>query len=143
MQRYPKDRTVRNQKGRSLYLQAKYQAALAEFEETLKIDAEDLNAHYNAMLCFKALGKTAEAVAEEKWYRYFKDDERAKAVMADFRQAHPFDNRESLPVHVHDEPAPAEAMPPDWISEIGPKGYEYKGKIYETPKLTDDRPSGA
>ena len=142
--KYPKDRNVLNQRARVLYLAGRYAAALPSIDAVLAIDGEDLAAHYNAMLCLKALGRTDEAAAEEKWYRYFKDDESARAVLAEYRIAHPYDNRESLPVHVHDEPAPAKAEAPSWLAEIGPNGYAYKAYA---PKgemvLRDDRPQGA
>jgi thioredoxin-like negative regulator of GroEL len=142
--KYPNDRNVLNQKARALYLAGRYAEALPSIDAVLAIDGEDLAAHYNAMLCLKALGRTEEAAAEERWYRYHKDDESARALLAEYRIAHPYDNRESLPIHVHDEPAPAKAAPPVWIAEIGPKGYEYKAYA---PKgemvLKDDRPKGA
>ncbi len=142
--KFPKDRFVLNQKARVLYLAGRYAEALPSIDKVLASDGEDLGAHYNAMLCLKALGRTEEAAAEEKWYRFFKDDESARALLADYRIAHPYDNRESLPVHVHDEAQPAEAAPPPWLAEIGPNGYAYKGYA---PKgemvLKDDRPTGA
>ena len=142
--KFPKDRFVLNQKARTLYLAGRYSEALPPIDAVLAIDGEDLAAHYNAMLCLKALGRTEEAAAEEKWYRFFKDDESARALLADYRIAHPFDNRESLPVHVHDDAQPAKADPPAWLAEIGPNGYAYKGYA---PKgemvLKDDRPEGA
>ncbi len=142
--KFPKDRFVLNQKARVLYLAGRYAEALPPIDKVLASDSEDLGAHYNAMLCLKALGRTKEAAAEEKWYRFFKDDESARALLADYRIAHPYDNRESLPVHVHDEPVPATAQPPSWLAEIGPNGYAYKGYA---PKgemvLKDDRPAGA
>lgn len=142
--KFPKDRFVLNQKARILYLAGRYAEALAPIDKVLASDGEDLAAHYNAMLCLKALGRTEEAALEEKWYRFFKDDESARALLADYRIAHPFDNRESLPVHVHDDAQPVKAEPPVWLAEIGPKGYAYKGYA---PKgemvLKDDRPAGA
>ena len=142
--KFPKDRFVLNQKARVLYLNGKYAEALPSIDAVLAIDGEDLAAHYNAMLCLKALGRTEEAAAEEKWYRFFKDDESARATLAEYRIAHPYDNRESLAIHVHDEARPAKAEPPVWLAEIGPKGYEYKAYA---PKgemvLKDDRPQGA
>ena len=142
--KFPKDRVVLNQKARVLYLAGKYAEALPPIDAVLAIDGEDLAAHYNAMLCLKALGRSEEAAAEEKWYRFFKDDESARALLADYRIAHPLENRESLPVHVHDDAQPAKAEPPAWLAEIGPKGYAYKGYA---PKgemvLKDDRPQGA
>jgi tetratricopeptide (TPR) repeat protein len=48
---YPRDRVVRNQAGRILFLKRQYTDAIREFEETLRVDPEDLQAHYNLMLC--------------------------------------------------------------------------------------------
>ena len=142
--KFPKDRFVLNQKARVLYLAGRYADALPFIDRVLAIDGEDLAAHYNAMLCLKALGRAEEAVAEEKWYRFFKDDEASRAVLADYRRTHPYDNRESLPIHVHDEPVPAKAALPPWIAEIGPKGYEYKAAVPPNEMvLRDDRPTGA
>ncbi|MGA7992201.1 MAG: multiheme c-type cytochrome [Thermoanaerobaculia bacterium] len=142
--KFPKDRTVLNQKARVLYLAGRYADALPSIDAVLVIDGEDLAAHYNAMLCLKALGRAEEAAAEEQWYRYHKDDESARALLAEYRIAHPYDNRESLPVHVHGEATPAQADPPAWLAEIGRNGYAYKGYA---PKgemvLKDDRPRGA
>jgi tetratricopeptide (TPR) repeat protein len=142
--KFPKDRVVLNQRARVLYLAGRYADALPFIDRVLAIDGEDLAAHYNAMLCLRALGRAEEAAAEEKWYRYFKDDEASRAVLAEFRRTHPFDNRESLPVHVHDESVPAKAEEPSWIAEIGPKGYAYKGAVPKNEMvLKDDRPVGA
>jgi len=142
--KFPKDRVVLNQRARVLYLAGRYADALPFIDRVLAIDGEDLAAHYNAMLCLKALGRAEEAALEEKWYRFYKDDESSRAVLAEYRRAHPFDNRESLPIHVHDEAVPAKAVEPPWLAEIGPKGYAYKAAV--PPKelvLKDDRPVGA
>ena len=139
--KFPKDRVCWNQIARILFLQGKYDDALRAIEKVYAIDPEDLSAHYNAMLCFKALGRKTEGLVEEKWYRYHKEDETAGALMAQFRRDHPFANRESLPIHVHDDAAPAPAPPPPWISQIGPKGYQYKGYAPKGEQvLHDDRP---
>jgi tetratricopeptide (TPR) repeat protein len=140
-EKFPKDRVCWNQVARLLFLQGRYQDALEAIGKVYAIDPEDLSAHYNAMLCFKALGRKKEGAVEERWYRYHKDDETAAALMASFRRDHPFANRESLPIHVHDEASPVAAHPPSWIGEIGPKGYAYQGKAPEGERvLHDDRP---
>jgi tetratricopeptide (TPR) repeat protein len=140
-ERFPKDRVCWNQVARLLFLQGRYEAALEAIGKVYAIDPEDLSAHYNAMLCFKALGRKKEGAIEERWYKYHKDDETATALMASFRRDHPFANRESLPIHVHDEASPVAAHPPSWIGEIGPKGYAYQGKAPEGERvLHDDRP---
>jgi tetratricopeptide (TPR) repeat protein len=56
LQQYPRDRVVRNELGRIYFLQKKYADAVKEFEVTLSIDPEDLQAHYNLMLCYNGLG---------------------------------------------------------------------------------------
>ena len=52
---YPRDRVVRNQIGRILFLQRDYTEAVEEFQKVLAVDPEDLQAHYNLMLCYRGL----------------------------------------------------------------------------------------
>ncbi len=139
--KFPKDRVCWNQVARILFLQGKYDEALRTIAKVYAIDPEDLSAHYNAMLCYKAIGRKNEGAIEERWFKYHKDDETATALMAAFRRDHPFANRESLPIHVHDETASVPAHAPVWLGEIGPKGYAYQGKAPEGEQiLHDDRP---
>ena len=49
--KYPRDRVVLNQLGRVLFLKRQFKEAVAEFDKVLAIDPEDLQAHYNLMLC--------------------------------------------------------------------------------------------
>ena len=58
---YPKDRVVHNDLGRNLFLMQRYKEAMAQFEQTLTIDPEDLTAHYNLMLCYNGLGDEARS----------------------------------------------------------------------------------
>jgi Flp pilus assembly protein TadD len=98
---YPRDRVVRNEVGRILFLQKKYAAAIAEFHQTLSIDPEDLQAHYNLMLCYSGLGDEAHANEHKERYLRFKADESAQAITGPYRQAHPKDNNERQPIHEH------------------------------------------
>jgi len=98
---YPNDRVVRNQMGRMLFLQRKYDLALAEYQHTLAVDPEDLECHYNLMLCYRGLGNNALASREEKLYLRFKADEASRAITGPFKLAHPEDNNEALPIHEH------------------------------------------
>jgi tetratricopeptide (TPR) repeat protein len=140
-EKFPKDRVCWNQIARIRFLQGRYDEALQAIEKVYAVDPEDLSAHYNAMLCFKALGRKEEGAIEERWYKYHKEDETAAALMAAFRRNHPFANRESLPIHVHDEAAPVPAHPAPWMAEIGPKGYAYQGNAPGGEQmLHDDRP---
>ncbi|MGH9200790.1 MAG: tetratricopeptide repeat protein, partial [Vicinamibacterales bacterium] len=99
--RYPRDRVVRNQLGRVLFLERRFKEAIAEFEAALAIDPEDLQAHYNLMLCYQGLGDREQAAREEQLYRRFKADESAQAITGPFRQLNPHDNNERQSVHEH------------------------------------------
>jgi tetratricopeptide (TPR) repeat protein len=98
---YPRDRVVRNQMGRMLFLQRKYLEAVAELEKTLAVDPEDLEAHYNLMLCYRGLNNDEMASREEKLYLRFKADESSRAITGPFKLTHPDDNNEAQPVHEH------------------------------------------
>jgi tetratricopeptide (TPR) repeat protein len=98
---YPRDRVVRNQMGRMLFLERKYQDAVAEFEKTLAVDPEDLEAHYDLMLCYRGLRDDTQAAREEKLYLRFKADESSRAITGPYKLAHPEDNNEAQPIHEH------------------------------------------
>ena len=98
---YPRDRVVRNQMGRMLFLQRKYREAVAELDKTLAVDPEDLEAHYNLMLCYRGLNYNVQAAREEKLYMRFKADESSLAITGPYKLAHPDDNNEAQPVHEH------------------------------------------
>jgi tetratricopeptide (TPR) repeat protein len=98
---YPRDRVNRNQMGRMLFLQRQYAPAVAQYEQTLSVDPEDLEAHYNLMLCYRGLGNDALATREEKLYLRFKADEISRAITGPYKLAHPEDNNEAQPIHEH------------------------------------------
>ncbi len=98
---FPRDRVVHNEVGRVLFLQKRYAEAVKEFEATLSIDPEDLQAHYNLMLCYNGLGDDGKAEAHKARYLRFKADESAQAITGPYRQAHPEDNNERQPIHEH------------------------------------------
>ena len=98
---FPRDRVVRNELGRVLFLQKRYADAVKEFEQTLAIDPEDLQAHYNLMLCYNGLGDDAKANEHKTRYLRFKADESAQAITGPYRQAHAEDNNERQAIHEH------------------------------------------
>ena len=98
---YPQDRVVRNDAGRILFLQKKYADAIREFQYVLTIDPEDLQAHYNLMLCYNGLGQQDRAEEHQKRYLRFKADESAQAVTGPYRISHPEDNNERQAIHEH------------------------------------------
>ena len=101
LKQYPRDRVVRNELGRIYFLQKKYTDAVKEFETTLSIDPEDLQAHYNLMLCYNGLGDEAKAEAHKIRYLRFKADESSQAITGPYRQNHAEDNNERQSVHEH------------------------------------------
>jgi tetratricopeptide (TPR) repeat protein len=101
LQQYPRDRVVRNELGRIYFLQKKYADAVKEFEVTLGIDPEDLQAHYNLMLCYNGLGNEGQAEAHKIRYLRFKADESAQAITGPYRQKNPADNNERQAIHEH------------------------------------------
>ena len=101
LEQFPRDRVVHNEVGRVLFLQKRYADAVKEFETTLSIDPEDLQAHYNLMLCYNGLGNDAKAEEHKVRYLRFKADESAQAITGPYRQAHAEDNNERQPIHEH------------------------------------------
>ena len=100
-EQYPRDRVVRNGIGRILFLQRNYAQAVKEFEYVLTIDPENLQAHYNLMLCYTGLGKEERALEHQQRYLRFKADESAQAITGPYRRQHPEDNNERQPIHEH------------------------------------------
>lgn len=99
--KYPRDRVVLNQTGRVLFLKRRFSEAIAEFKKVLKIDPEDLQAHYNLMLCYRGLGHSDLAAKEQALYNRFKADESAQAITGPYRRLHPEDNNERQQIHEH------------------------------------------
>ena len=98
---YPRDRVVRNQLGRVHFLKRQFADAIGEFKQVLSIDPEDLQAHYNLMLCYQGLGDAANAERERTLYTRFKADEASQAITGPYRQLHEHDNNERQQIHEH------------------------------------------
>ncbi len=101
LSQYPRDRVALNDFGRILFLQRKYQEAVKTLQSVLEIDPEDLQAHYNLMLCYNGLGNEKLAKEHESRYLRFKADESSQAITGPYRQLHPEDNNERQAVHEH------------------------------------------
>jgi tetratricopeptide (TPR) repeat protein len=98
---YPRDRVVLNDLARIYVLQRNYQTALQQLARVFAVDPEDLQAHYNAMLCYQGLGQSDQVARERKLYLRFKADEAAQTITGPYRQSHPADNNERQPIHAH------------------------------------------
>ena len=101
LEQYPRDRVVLNNLGRVLFLQRKYADAVKVLEQVLAIDPEDLQAHYNLMLCYNGLGDEKMAKEHEERYLRFKADEASQAITGPYRQLNPEDNNERQSIHEH------------------------------------------
>ena len=101
LQQYPLDRVVRNELGRILFLERNYRDAVEQFETVLRVDPEDVQAHYNLMLCYNGLGNEARAQAHKQRYLRFKADENAETITGAYRREHPEDNNERQAIHEH------------------------------------------
>ena len=98
---YPRDRVALNDYGRVLFLQRKYADAVKQLDSVLAIDPEDLEAHYNLMLCYRGLGDEKQAHEHEIRYLRFKALESAQTITGPYRQKHPEDNNERQAIHEH------------------------------------------
>ena len=112
---YPRDRVALNDLGRILFLQRKYSEAVKTLQSVLAIDPEDLQAHYNLMLCYSGLGNEKLAKEHEARYLRFKADESSQSVTGPYRQKHPEDNNERQAIHEH----VSVALPPLHPKRIG------------------------
>jgi Flp pilus assembly protein TadD len=99
---YPRDRVVQNQIGRVLFLQRKFPEAVQALQAALAVDPEDVQAHYNLMLCYRGLGEKDKAEREQKLFQRFKADESAQAITAKPRSLSPESNNERQPIHDHE-----------------------------------------
>jgi tetratricopeptide (TPR) repeat protein len=104
--KYPRDRVVLDQIGRVQFLQRRFADAIATFQRVLLVDPEDLQAHYNLMLCYRGIGDTTQAAREQALYTRFKADESAQAITGPYRLKSPEDNNERQQIHEHRQAAP-------------------------------------
>src|SRR5713226_3237974 len=98
---YPHDRVALNNLGRILFLQRKYTDAVKVLQQVLAVDPEDLQAHYNLMLCYNGLGDEKMAKEHQARYLRFKADEASQAITGPYRQLNPEDNNERQSIHEH------------------------------------------
>jgi len=98
---FPRDRVAINNLGRVLFLERKYADAIKVLQQVLAVDPEDLQAHYNLMLCYNGLGDEKMAKEHEARYLRFKADEASQAITGPYRQLNPADNNERQSIHEH------------------------------------------
>jgi Tfp pilus assembly protein PilF len=101
LEEYPRDRVAINNLGRVLFLERKYADAVKILRQVLAVDPEDLQAHYNLMLCYNGLGDEKMAKEHQARYLRFKADEASQAITGPYRQLNPEDNNERQSIHEH------------------------------------------
>jgi tetratricopeptide (TPR) repeat protein len=99
---FPRDRVVLNQIARVLFLERRYAEALPVLDRVCDVDPEDVQMHYTAMLCARALGDRTREAREAALFRRFKADEAAQAITAARRRLSPEDNNERQAIHEHE-----------------------------------------
>ncbi len=101
VRQYPRDRVAQNQVGRILFLERRFAEAVSALKKTLDVDPEDVQAHYNLMLCYRGLGQADKADREGKLFLRFKADEASQSLTAKPRLLSPEDNNERQSIHDH------------------------------------------
>ena len=101
IQQYPRDRVALNQLARILFLSRDYAESLKVLADVAKVDPEDLQMHYTAMLAHRGAGDLAAAARAEALFKRFKADESAQTITADRRRARPEENNERQMIHEH------------------------------------------
>lgn len=99
---YPEDRVVLNQLGRLLFLKRQYREAVGTLDRVLRVDPEDLQAHYTLMLCYRGLNQPDQADRHAALFRRFKADEASQTITAKPRRVSPEDNNERQLIHDHE-----------------------------------------
>jgi len=102
IQQYPRDRVALNQLARILFLSRDYTESLKVLAEVGKVDPEDLQMHYTAMLAQRGAGNMAAAARAEALFMRFKAEESAQAITGDRRRAKPEENNERQLIHEHE-----------------------------------------
>jgi tetratricopeptide (TPR) repeat protein len=98
---YPRDRVVLNQIGRVLFLKRQYKESLSALARVAAVDPEDVQMHYQAMLCYRGLGMRDEANREAQLFQRFKAEESSQSITAKRRLISPEDNNERQNIHDH------------------------------------------
>ena len=117
--KYPRDRVVLNQIGRVLFLQRQFADAIASFQHVLLVDPEDLQAHYNLMLCYQGARRRrarragAGALHALQGRRIGAGDHRPLPAQV------PDDNNERQQIHEHRQPAPPARQSPARAAATG------------------------
>ena len=98
----PNDRVMLKHLGQTHYFAENWSGAQAVYNDVLRIDPEDADAHYNLMLINRKLGEQEQAEYHGEKYLKYKPDEQARSISQIARLKFPHANNEAQPVHSHE-----------------------------------------
>ena len=98
----PNDRVMLKQFGQTHYFAEDWTNAHSIYNDVLRIDPEDADAHYNLMLINRKLGDIGQAKYHREKYLKYKPDEQARSISQIARLKFPHANNEAQPVHSHE-----------------------------------------
>jgi tetratricopeptide (TPR) repeat protein len=97
----PNDRVMLKHFGQTHYFAENWTHAHSIYNDVLRIDPEDADAHYNLMLINRKLGDMGQAKYHSEKYLKYKPDEQARSISQIARLKFPHANNEAQPVHSH------------------------------------------
>jgi len=98
----PNDRVMLKHFGQTHYFAENWSEAHDIYNDVLRIDPEDADAHYNLMLIHRKLGRNDNAKYHSEKYMKYKPDEQARSISQVARLKFPHANNEAQPVHSHE-----------------------------------------
>ena len=98
---YNRDRNLLKKLGQTYFFSENWELARFTYENLLKIDPEDADAHYNLMLVNRNLGIMDRSRSHSKLYLKYKPDEAARSISQSARLKFPQANNEAQLVHSH------------------------------------------
>ncbi|MEM6456752.1 MAG: tetratricopeptide repeat protein, partial [Acidobacteriota bacterium] len=112
LEQYPHDRSVRNALSQLLFLLGDYAAAAEQLQHVLRIDPENRGAHYSLARAYRALGDEERAALHQQRAERVQPNPAGSALTRAYRQAHPFENALTEPIHEHvSQPLDADGQP--------------------------------
>ena len=105
VRQYPQARDARRELGIHYYQQHKYQEARQQFEALQAIDPDDLAAHYNLAVLYRRMGMKKEASEQAALFGVKQIDPGSPTYSLGYLRKHPEMSVESVPWHMHKDPA--------------------------------------
>ena len=95
--------------GISYYQQHQYDESIKQFEALQAIDPDDVAAHYNLSILYRRMGQKEKAAEQAALFATKQIDPGAPTYSLDFLRKHPEISTESVPWHMHKDPAATDA----------------------------------